>query len=250
MFIYDKINSTYDKSNIPLNATLKGLKPESITEVKFQWKINDNIIYETIYTDEQITTDRLINSVNIYPVGANVDNNWNTIWSTNKTISVYCYVYLNQSITDSYYDVISINKLSDGIDGSGSVNAFLTNDSHSIPTDSSGNNPNFSGASSKLYIYNGGVDDTANWTITFIESGVSGTKVGSTYTVTGISVDSGYVDFVANRTGYSQITKRFDIKKLKSGTTGSSPTVYEMIPSFYTWSKDSDNALSPSNITF
>jgi len=113
------------------------------------------------------------------------------------------------------------------------LNAFLTNDSHSIPTDANGNNPNFSGAFSRIYIYNGGVDDTANWTITFVESGFSGTKSGSTYTVTGISVDSGYVDFIANRTGYSQITKRFNIKKLKAGTAGFSPEIYEITPNFY-----------------
>ena len=107
----------------------------------------------------------------------------------------------------------------------------MTNDSHLIPTDANGNNPNFSGASSRIYIYNGGIDDTANWNITFVESGVSGTKSGSTYTVTGISVDSGYVDFVANREGYSQITKRFDIKKSKTGADG---------VSYYTWIRYAD----------
>jgi hypothetical protein len=133
------------------------------------------------------------------------------------------------------------------------LNAFLTNDSHSIPTDANGNNPNFSGASSRIYIYNGGVDDTANWTITFVESGVSGTKSGSTYTVTGITADSGYVDFIANRTGYSQITKRFDVKKLKAGASGSngvSPTVYEIVPDFYTWNKSDYSIVTPSKITF
>ncbi len=187
---------------------------------------------------------------------------WSTIWQSNKSLSIYCYVYLNQSTTESYFDVMSISKLSDGIDGtdgidgidgSNSISAFLTNDSHSIPTDANGNNPNFSGASSRIYIYNGGIDDTANWTITFVESGVSGTKSGSTYTVTGISVDSGYVDFVANREGYSQITKRFDIKKSKAGAAGSngvSPTVYEIVPDFYTWNKSDYDIVTPNKITF
>ena len=262
IFIYDKINQTYNKSSIPLTATLKGIKPENITEAKFQWKINDVVIYETIYNDEQITENRIVNSVNIYPSGSHEDKDWSTIWQSNKSLSIYCYVYLNQSLTESYFDVISISKLSDGldgvdgidgVDGSNSVSAFLTNDSHSIPTDSNGNNPNFSGASSSIYIYNGGIDDTANWTISFIESGVSGTKSGSTYTVTGISVDSGYVDFIANRTGYSQITKRFDVKKQKAGTSGSngvSPTVYEIVPDFYTWNKSDYDIITPSKITF
>lgn len=128
---------------------------------------------------------------------------------------------------------ISANWSSDGEDGdpgADALEASLSNSQHNIPSDSDGNNGNYSGAVCTMYIYKGVVDDSANWTVTITKSaGVSGTQNGKTYTITGLSTDNGYVDFTASRTGYPSILKRMTLTKTKSGAPGVTPTAYWLI---------------------
>lgn len=128
---------------------------------------------------------------------------------------------------------ISANWSSDGEDGdpgADALEASLSNSQHNIPSDSYGNNGNYSGAVCTMYIYKGVVDDSANWTVTITKSvGVSGTQNGKTYTITGLSTDNGYVDFTASRTGYPSILKRMTLTKSKSGEPGVTPTAYWLL---------------------
>jgi len=107
--------------------------------------------------------------------------------------------------------------------GFGAVTAVLSNETHTIPTDSAGNNGNFTGSATTVTIYNGTTDDSANWTVAATPiAGVTGSLVGKTYTVTAMTVDTGYVDLVASRSGYASVTKRFTLAKSKAGATGAS----------------------------
>lgn len=148
-----------------------------------------------------------------------------------------------------------------GPQGAPGVNAIigvLSNESHTIPTDSAGNNGNFSGAISTLSIFNGATDDSVNWAVTVALSNVTGSLSGKTYTVTGLSADSGYVEFTATRNGFSSIKKRFTLTKSKQGTTGNtgdtgSPgqnaTTYWLVASAAAISKALSGAYTPSTIT-
>lgn len=107
-----------------------------------------------------------------------------------------------------------------GADGANAIVAVLSNESHVIPTDSAGNNGNYSGAATTITIYNGTSNDSANWTVTATTSNVSGSLSGKTYTVSGLSADTGYVDLTATRSGYASVVKRFVLSKSKAGTAG------------------------------
>lgn len=118
----------------------------------------------------------------------------------------------------------------DGDPGADAIEASLSNAQHNIPTDFNGNNGNFTGAACTMYIYKGIVDDSVNWAVSIVKSaGITGSLVGKTYTITGLSTDTGYVDFTASRSGYSSVTKRMTLTKSKTGEPGVTPTAYWLV---------------------
>lgn len=137
--------------------------------------------------------------------------------------------------------------------GFSTVVGQLSNESHTVPTDSAGNNGNFTGASTTLTIYNGVIDDSANWAVTANAVGVTGSLSGRTYTVTNISGDTGYVDLTATRGGFSTVVKRFTLAKSKAGVTGATGAqgpqgvqgpVGPTGATLYTWLKYADSPTS------
>ena len=155
--------------------------------------------------------------------------------------------------------------------GTNAITGVLTNESHTIPTDYNGNNGNYQGATTTLFIYEGTMDVSDAWSVTAKASnGVTGSLSGKTYTVTGITVDSGYVDFIATRSGYSNIEKRFQLSRVKfgepgkdgedgkdgapgkdgtDGTPGADSVAYWMICDSSVIYKNVDGTLSPTSIT-
>lgn len=110
------------------------------------------------------------------------------------------------------YDFTAVN--------TSSITMLLSNESHTIPTDSAGANGVFTGCETTVAIYDGVINDTANWTITATPTNVTGsyTSATKTYTVTGMSSDVGYVDISATRTGFPTLSKRMTISKSKAGS--------------------------------
>jgi hypothetical protein len=104
------------------------------------------------------------------------------------------------------------------VDGENAISAVLSNSSATVPTDSAGGSGIYTSCASTMTIYKGATDDSANWTVAATPaSGVTGSLSGKTYTVTNMTVDIGYVDLVASRSGYASITKRFTISKALAG---------------------------------
>jgi hypothetical protein len=160
-------------------------------------------------------------------------------------------------VTKSEIELVKVTNGSDGADGSNGVNAIiavLSNESHVVPTDSAGNNGNFTGANTTMSIFNGSTDDSANWTVTAgTPVGLTGSLSGKTYTVTAMSADTAHVDLTATRSGYASITKRFALSKSKQGTAGSNgttPTTYWLISSVPAISKSQAGAYTPTSVTF
>jgi len=125
------------------------------------------------------------------------------------------------------YDIHQISKLRDGAAGSSTFTCNLSNDTQSIPCSATGElySTSLNGCTTTIQVLKGATDDTSNWNITATPSaGVSGTfnTKTYTYTVTGITVDSGYVEFVCAKSGHTTITKRFSMNKDRSGSDGNS----------------------------
>lgn len=84
--------------------------------------------------------------------------------------------------------------------------------------------------SSTLSVFVGGELDTSNWTISAsVSAGITGTLVGSTYSISGLSseFESGSVTFVAedNLLRYSSQQKIFTITKVNNGQNGISYSI-------------------------
>ncbi len=106
-------------------------------------------------------------------------------------------------------------------DQSDPVNAFISNAAFVIATDSNGGNGDYSGCATTMSVLLGSADVSADWTVTAAaSSGVTGSLSGRTYTVAGMTVDTGYVDLTASALGFTSVTRRFSLSKSKTGAQG------------------------------
>ena len=136
--------------------------------------------------------------------------------------------------------------------GFGNVTAILSNESHTVPTDSAGNNPNLAGASTVMSVFNGSSDDSHNWSFSATPVNVTGSLSGATYTVSGISADAGHVDITASRGGYSNVTRRFTVARSRAGTagaTGASAKAAFLLASSQVFQIAKSGAAAPADIT-
>lgn len=104
----------------------------------------------------------------------------------------------------------------------GGLVAYLNNDYQSIPTDADGNYTTFPECSSQITVFfnSGDVSSQCTYT-TSATTGVTGSWNDSTrtYTVTGLSTDSGTVTISAAYNNTS-LSKKFTVAKLKQGISG------------------------------
>lgn len=150
-------------------------------------------------------------------------------------------------------DFAKVTAGTNGTSGQNAITAVLTNDTHTVPTDSAGNGGNFTTATTTMMVYNGATDDSANWSYTAVaSSGITGAFDGTTknmYKVSAMTVDSGTVDITAKKSGQPDITKRFTIIKNKQGITGSSATSYWLVNSAPAIQKDKTGKYVPATLT-
>lgn len=132
--------------------------------------------------------------------------------------------------------VYSISKSIAGADGTGSFAVILTNESHNIPTDSSGGAGDYTNANGlvKVFDYTGDITSSASVTFGSVTAvGCTGTVNTATntpvsgqpkgyYRVTNITADTAYLDIPVTVDG-DTVTKRFSVTRAKAGTNGSSP---------------------------
>lgn len=100
------------------------------------------------------------------------------------------------------------------------LSVLLSNEFQGIPTDSSGKYTTFPTCKTTVTVLYGAEDVTAQSNISFSAgSGVSGSASGTTYTVSGLSVDSGTITATATYNGMTA-KKEFVVVKQKQGDTG------------------------------
>lgn len=119
-------------------------------------------------------------------------------------------------------DTVSVVRIQDGSDA---VVSDLTNDSHTLPADASGNVTSYAGADTRMVIYLGIVDNSASWTFARTDSSGVTSALGSgadknklTVSAMTAATEAGYVDITATRSGYPSQTKRFTLAKARSAT--------------------------------
>lgn len=100
------------------------------------------------------------------------------------------------------------------------LNVLLSNEFQGIPTDSSGEYTTFPTCKTTVTVLYGAENVTARSNISFsAEKGISGSASGATYTVSGLSVDSGTITATATYNGMTA-KKEFVVAKQKQGDTG------------------------------
>ena len=203
------------------------------------------------------TTDKTGNvavtySVQSSSVGLTISINSSGVY----TASLISAVDTGTATLRAVYNGVTIDKLytiaksKQGAIGYSAVTIDLTNDVSTIPTDSAGNSGNFTNAVTTASIYLGNIDDSANWTFTqSVSSGLTVTASNSnrTATVTALSVDTGYVDFTASKSGYPNQVIRYNVTKAKAGVTGTPATVNYIELSSPTIKKDKNGNYNPTS---
>ena len=101
------------------------------------------------------------------------------------------------------------------------VRPNLTNDTCVCPSAADGSNPVLTQAVTTMEVFLGSTDDSAGWTYTATPSaGVTGALAGRTWTTTGFTSDTGYVDISAAKSGIGTVVERFNLSKAKAGAPG------------------------------
>ena len=100
------------------------------------------------------------------------------------------------------------------------LSVLLSNEFQGIPTDSSGKYTTFPTCRTTVTVLYGTENVTTQSNISFsAENGISGSASGATYTVSGLSVDSGTITATATYNGMTA-KKEFVVAKQKQGDTG------------------------------
>ena len=134
------------------------------------------------------------------------------------------------------------------------LNVILSNEYQAIVTDANGNYTTFPECSTTVQVMYGvkNVTNDASYTIT--EDNVTGTwdEKNHKYTVTGLSADTGHVNFVVNYKTFS-ITKQFSISKQKQGKQGNkgdSATTYVIETDATVIMRTADETYVPETVLF
>lgn len=159
-----------------------------------------------------------------------------------------------QTVEKNY---ITKKGLSEELKKNASFTISLTNDNHIIPTDSTGENGNYSGCETTVSAVFGSELVTENCTFTQLPSqGVTGNwnPKTFTYTVTNMTTDTGYVDITAkysvtisDKQEIRSATKRFVLSKRKDVEN---TVVYTLQSSDTIIKKLTDNTFDPKTIKF
>ena len=160
---------------------------------------------------------------------------------TNQSNNSICLIatYNGQSLY-AVSDIIVVKNAKPGVSA---INMILSNDSHNIPVVNG--TKVYNGAETTVSIYEGTNDATSGWTIKTELNGITGTFKDNKFTVTALDKDTGYVDFTASKSGYTDVTKRFSLSVSKEGNDGVSYWLSLDNTIIY---KKNDGTLSTNNI--
>ncbi|MDY5882118.1 MAG: tail fiber domain-containing protein [Roseburia sp.] len=134
------------------------------------------------------------------------------------------------------------------------LNVILSNEYQAIVTDANGNYTTFPECSTTVQVMYGAENVTNNASYTVTVENITGSwdENNHKYTVTGLSVDTGHVNFVVNYKTFS-ITKQFSIAKQKQGKQGDkgdSATTYVIETDATVIMRTADETYVPETVLF
>ena len=135
---------------------------------------------------------------------------------TSLPLTISC---TNDTLTDS----VTVFKVEGGSDGAGGVDAvttFLTNESHTLPSQNDGTVVSFVGAVTDMEVFEGTTNKNSTYTFSKDSTtSVSSSISGNTITITSMAHDSGSVIITAVSESVS-LSKTMTLSKSKQGTAG------------------------------
>ena len=134
------------------------------------------------------------------------------------------------------------------------LNVILSNEYQAIVTDADGNYTTFPECSTTVQVMYGAENVTNDASYTITEENITGTwdEKNHKYTVTGLSADTGHVNFVVKYKTFS-ITKQFSIAKQKQGKQGNkgdSATTYVIETDTTVIMRTADETYVPETVLF
>ena len=141
-----------------------------------------------------------------------------------------------------------------GKDGKSALSGYLTNESHNVAADASGNPVTYAGASGQFRVLLGTTDVTSGCTFSLVTDSIITAAINSTgyYGLTGFPIASsqGYAVFRATYPGYPPIDLTFTVTKTNAGADGA-PAVDIQLTASADYVKYSDaDAIASGPITF
>ncbi len=154
-------------------------------------------------------------------------------------------------LADKSIDQTIIEKAQEEAKKQTALNVILSNEYQGIPTDANGNYTTLPECNTIIQVLFGAADVTNDATYTVTEQDISGTwdVDKHTYTVTGISADTGYVDFLIKYQELS-VEKRFTVVKQKQGTSGADAVMYYTEANATVVMRSTDGTYVPETILF
>ena len=154
-------------------------------------------------------------------------------------------------LADKSIDQTIIEKAQEEAKKQTALNVILSNEYQGIPTDANGNYTTLPECNTIIQVLFGAADVTNDATYTVTEQDISGTwdVDKHTYTVTGISADTGYVDFLVKYQELS-VEKRFTVVKQKQGTSGADAVTYQIESDATVVMRNAEETYVPESILF
>ena len=158
------------------------------------------------------------NSDNVLGVYDTVDG----VFYTNQGTGTFTAGPVSEQDYDEVITLIAVC----GDDGTNAIQSFLSNESHTLPADSSGTPTTYAGAETYMYVYEGSQDVTSQYNFSRnASSGITSSISGNKVTVTGVSNGTGGTITITATKGSTTLTKVFNISISKAGTNGTSVTI-------------------------
>ena len=216
-YFHDKASLAESKNVIKITSEAIGVSNDGGKTYPFGFQLTGTMITKLLYVEG-------INA-NYIDTGALTikDKNGNVIFKVDMDTKS---VYINPDTLTIGGKTLTekLKEMDDNIAESKNMTMQLTNDYQSITTDSDGNIPGtFPTVTTTAQVMYGNDNVTGDCTYNVSKSSnVTGSWNSSTYTytVTGLSVDDGWVDIKATYLQTLSITRRFTIAKLKAGKNG------------------------------
>jgi hypothetical protein len=116
--------------------------------------------------------------------------------------------------------LFDISKSKSGAAGTSTIVLNLVPETSTVPADSTGYVASYSTAVTTIAVMNGNTDDTSLWALSVTSGpGVTASLISNQASISDMTSDTGYVQVTATRSGFTTLTKRFNVVKARSAGT-------------------------------